>query len=727
MRRVFPAVLLGLWSLLSAGEAQAAVGRANVAVQSVRLTDNGDNDGFADPHETVQVFVTLRNRSGSDQQGIVVRLASTDPTVACIPTPVVSFGALLAGEIREASMPLEFQVANVARTDPSQDLSATLEFVVSGNEFNSTVRPQSVTLDVDLNVSGGFLPTTYTEGFEGAGFGSFTTQTLDVGRESLSASQGFRCQYNDPDFVNSNSYGNTACFLGAALPSNNAYDWHVHGLGSPDGGRAYLGNNSLHWGVHAGAASADTTRLKQLDAIRVLNTLNLGWNGVVPELSFKHQVGLVDCDYLPCSQGFDVDRGIVQLQLANSAGQAVGAWRTISPYENLYDSRARDFFSQCTFDPTDDGSTEDDYFDPGDPVRQYGPSSSCYPEFSFSRQGAIGWDTVFNPSSIGHASDGPGLQGVRGPGTWVQTKFSLDRWRGRRVRLRFLATSMEFGDVVTWHPGVCCPPPEFDDGWYIDDVRVTNALTSAGTVSVDPADRSGLPACGALCTQVTPSLVATPAAPRCPDAFTLDASASTADQCQGGTLQYRFWWLRPDPFPHGSVSELNAELVQDWSESGTASHAPWTHWAMQPYQVDVRCSTLPTCGESTTLAVPVDPTSTAPIPFPHTIRFDSNSSISWGPGENFTALRGDLGALRASGGNFLGTVQTCLWTFTFADVLVDDSIPAPGEGMYYLIRKAQTSTPCTVASWSTGSAREMPGAGGSRDLDLALDPAACLP
>ena len=33
--------------------ADAAV-RANLAVQKVRLTDNGDNDGFADPHETVQ-------------------------------------------------------------------------------------------------------------------------------------------------------------------------------------------------------------------------------------------------------------------------------------------------------------------------------------------------------------------------------------------------------------------------------------------------------------------------------------------------------------------------------------------------------------------------------------------------------------------------------------------------------------------------------------------------
>jgi hypothetical protein len=84
--------------------------------------------------------------------------------------------------------------------------------------------------------------------------------SLDAGRESLALSNGYRCQYNDPDFASSNSYGNTFCYLGATLPATNGYDWHVHGLASPDGGRAYLGNNSLHWGRHPGAASATPPR-----------------------------------------------------------------------------------------------------------------------------------------------------------------------------------------------------------------------------------------------------------------------------------------------------------------------------------------------------------------------------------------------------------------------------------------------------------------------------------
>jgi hypothetical protein len=242
-------------------------------------------------------------------------------------------------------VPLSFRVAGVARTTPEEELTAVFDVLIWG-VFDVLTRPQQMTVDLDLDVSGGLFPTDYTEGFEGGGFGSFTTMTLDVGKASNALSDGHRCQYNDPDFVNSNSYGNTFCYLGFTAPANNAFDWHVHGTSSPDGGRAYLGSQSLHWGVHTGAASADTTRLHQLDAIRTTNTINLGWNGVSSVLSFKHQVGWSDCDFVECAHGFTVDRGIVQVQLANSAGTAIGNWRKISPYENLYDSQVVDNYRE---------------------------------------------------------------------------------------------------------------------------------------------------------------------------------------------------------------------------------------------------------------------------------------------------------------------------------------------------------------------------------------------
>ncbi|HET9299554.1 MAG TPA: hypothetical protein VFO11_06385, partial [Candidatus Polarisedimenticolaceae bacterium] len=153
------AVVLGAWSSSAAVPPPAdAVVRAHLAVQRLRLVDNGDDDGFADPNETVQVYVTLRNGSGIDRHAIVIRMGSTDPAVGCIPIPVVAFGSLAPGEVREAAVPLVLRMADVARLDPLQDLSMTLAFTISGDDFGTTAYPQERTLDVDLNVSGGLLP-----------------------------------------------------------------------------------------------------------------------------------------------------------------------------------------------------------------------------------------------------------------------------------------------------------------------------------------------------------------------------------------------------------------------------------------------------------------------------------------------------------------------------------------------------------------------------------------
>ena len=225
-----------------------------LVVKSARLTDNGDNDGFADPHETVNVFLTLRNVSDTPKSGIGIALVTDDPRVDCVLTPVVAFGSLGARETREATVPLSFRVAGVARTTPEEELTAVFDVLIWGDDFDASTRPcgfppgpcrqapQQVTLDLDLDVSGGLLPTSFAEGFESGGFGSFTTMTLDVGKASNALSDGHRCQYNDPDFPNSNSYGNTFCYLGFTTPADNAYDWHVHDLASADGG-------ALTWGT----------------------------------------------------------------------------------------------------------------------------------------------------------------------------------------------------------------------------------------------------------------------------------------------------------------------------------------------------------------------------------------------------------------------------------------------------------------------------------------------
>jgi hypothetical protein len=89
-------------------------------------------------------------------------------------------------------------------------------------------------------------------------------------------------------------------------------------------------------------------------------------------------------------------------------------------------------------------------------------------------------------------------------------------------------------------------------------------------------------------------------------------------------------------------------------------------------------------------------------------------------------IRGDLDALRASGGQFNGTVQTCIEPpFPFESYFIDATVPGVGQTFYYLVRNAWTTPVCTFGSWSTGSPAEVPGVGGNRDADIALDPDSC--
>jgi hypothetical protein len=419
-----------------------------------------------------------------------------------------------------------------------------------------------------------------------------------------------------------------------------------------------------------------------------------------------------------CAHGFTVDRGIVQVQLANSAGTAIGNWRKISPYENLYDSQVVDNYLECLFDPTDDGNTEDDYFDPTDPERRHGPSSTCNPEFVFSRVGAIFWSDAFDPADIHHASDGPGLQGSRGPGTWVESKFDLSRYRGRRLRIRFLATSIavaQYAETVDAEDALSWNPIEADDGWYIDDVQVTNTLTSAATVRVDTADRSGLPGCPAACSSLSASLAADPNPTNMPgEPVVLDASASAADTCPGGPLLYRFWHDRDGD---GALTEGPDRLLRSWTDNPILLDTP--HYT-RAYAVEVRCSSQVSCADRADVLVPVP----CVAPLFSTLRFLFKGFLTWEVPAPVDVLRGDLDALRASGGDFQGTVIACDANDRDFDYTRVADEPAPGSGFYYLAREAGPTYVCG-RSWGTGSPAELPGAGGDRDADLVLDPNTC--
>lgn len=524
-----------------------------ISMTSFRLIElNGDFDGYADTNETVDLFITVSNpRYANGLTNVVISLTTNDPKIDCITPSTVTIPSLPPGTAVEATTPFRVHVhprasrggADVTCNDPGpggtcsnfveppggcltdadcwrtadQGYSAVIAVsLVPASCPTCQGGPRAITLDLDLDSSSPSVPTTtFAEGFE-FGFGAFAFQNVDDNKASNSLSDGYRCQYNDPDFENSNSYGETYCYLGfASGPQFLVNDWHVHSTAAPDGGRAFLGNRSLHYGVHTmGNPDLDTYGLSQLDAFRTKSNINLAARicqddpaadkrgcataadcGAVgggpcvparPELSFKHQVSTVDERVAGVPDG-TVDRAVVHVQPSGSP-----IWHKAFPYQNTYDDNGSGVFDNCMFDPIDDGNDEDDYFDPTDPNRRLGPSSTCYPEFVFNYIGDT--DDPFDPAKIGRASEGPGLQGSLGLGTWVESKFDLSRYRGRSIKIRFLFTSIKVYDARTHEAYRLWNPTPGDDGWYLDDVRVSQSLgTSSSTVTIDTSDNSGLP------------------------------------------------------------------------------------------------------------------------------------------------------------------------------------------------------------------------------------------
>ncbi len=488
-----------------------------IVVVSATLSDNGDDDGWADTNETVDLRINVYNRMGFDVTGLVAELSTDDPKIACIADPIVTVGAIADRETRESAEAFSFLVGDVNRTSLAENFSVTFTIAMSADQFVALPDPATITLDLDLNTHGGSGRTTYFESFE-TGFGSFEEAHIDESLNppnsdpldhelGLQNADGYRCQYVDPDWERSIVYGSYSAYHDC-YPGVDAFDdywFHV----TDD--RAFSGTGSLHWGAFVDEVRGFTSPVSQLEAIRMSDPVNLGHGHVcevarstscsddsecpigeacvpvAPVLSFKHQISLLDHRGINAAPNHSSERGVVAGQVADGDGEPLSDWMRLEPYVNVYDTVANRNFFNCTFDPVDDGNTEGDFFDPSDPVRQFGPSSSCYPNRVFADQGET--SDAFDPDSIGDASDGPGLEGELGLGTWVEPRFSLSRFTGRRLRLRFLATGQKLGlNFFTWDGYIPDESRRFDDGWFIDDVMITDVLAQPATVSVDESE-----------------------------------------------------------------------------------------------------------------------------------------------------------------------------------------------------------------------------------------------
>jgi hypothetical protein len=504
--------------------------------------------------------------------------------------------------------------------------------------------------------------------------------------------------------------------------ADNAYDWHLHTTAAVDGGRAFGGSQSLHFGKHGADPSLDTTRLKQLDAIRTDLPINLSLDDA-PELAFKHQVSLMDYRGSNTPDGESVDRAVVHIRLADADGVGVGHWIKIYPNQNIYDVQGTDAFINAKFDPIDDGNDEDDYFDPTDPDRRLGPSSTCYPEFVFGYQGDIDYRNTFNPSSIGRASDGPGLPGSIDRGTWVETRFLLSEYAGRRIFLRFLTTSIEVGNAVDhMEANITDPNEDHDDGWYIDEVVVEEAIDAPVVLEIDDSNNSGLPGCGDDCGSVTAGLDANPTFLAAPGHVTeLSAQDSFADQCTGGVLQYQFWI---DADSNDILADAGDILLRDWTDNSVFRTAVGL---TTDFGVIVRCSSAPdTCSDAASVEVAVFCPSaegfkaaTDPAMAEHVFFEADKATLSWRSMQFVDIIRGNLNDLRISE-EFTDTVEECIANHQNVNSWATTAIPPDGGGFYYLVRGRSVGPKCNeIGGYKTYNDD------GDRDAELDGAPNTC--
>jgi hypothetical protein len=701
------------------------------------FTDNGDHDDFVDSNETATMRLQLVNDCGFPLTHCMARISPTSPEVECvldglIDIPVVPNDPKLTLTTTDAFV---WKAASFDQQTPGSPSRWGFSITVVCDEIESLLIPQSVSGEFDLDMA--FDPadlTTWREDFEAATLSGtkFLAQNNDAGlpgnddAQGLLNSDGWRCQYSDPDWPNSGSYGGepaSTCYPAMNLAQSNAIFWQLDGpdasIGSPDGGRAKTNAHSLHYGKFLGVPNRFTTPMSVVEAAATVQPINLGPGD--PVLSYWHQISLLDHRAINGNPGRTADRGVVHYQLADADGSPHGDWIRLEPFQNAYDTQAEDSFFKCMFDPVDDGNTEDDFFDPTDPDRRLGPSSTCYPSLVYSCHGDT--DGAFNTQSVCKATTPPSASDVPelGVGTWVQARVDLSGLRGRRIRLRYLVSSVK-GALEDWQQqfNFSTNDPR-DDGWWIDDIRVDQTLVNPASFIVDPKPNATLPACGSTCNQVLTRVLVTPPGTVNPGSTSISApgrvlelnaaspgAPSTADRCLSGVLQFRF--------------ERDGQLLRSWTGNPIMLDAPV---ATPPatsvtYTVRVRCSTDPSCVDDEDVVVEVGCPSTGTLQrFPTIFAQADKVTFSWTPFSagsptSWWVFSGAIDQVAAYGGSLL---------FAGAGTSFDDAtVPAPGEGSYYVLGRTDAEL-CNEkpALWTEGgpgevSGRDAPDPGGFPDL-----------
>jgi len=278
-------------------------------------------------------------------------------------------------------------------------------------------------------------------------------------------------------------------------------EWHLHTAKTPDRsgtGKAFQGQNSLHWGRHTLTSTGEPADTYGLETINTFigPDLNLGSRGG-SEMSFWQIAEFCDEDCWLFDPDTGDDYSIVEVRADTDAQADVSswtAWERVTPHFGAYDGMQDTGYSSPTFEPGDDVNPED----PVNPL-----ITMCLPNTVFLSQGsAMGTDAVHCQDGDGNGypdcghgplEDDPGLRtpdhvgrGELGAGVWVQSKIDLSRYAGRHIQYRFVATTLDdsldtfisYAENYGGGAPAIAPEDDIDDGWYIDSITVTNTTAN---------------------------------------------------------------------------------------------------------------------------------------------------------------------------------------------------------------------------------------------------------
>ncbi|HXH27619.1 MAG TPA: hypothetical protein VNL37_01155, partial [Candidatus Polarisedimenticolia bacterium] len=564
-----------------------------LTVQSAAYRDlDGDGDRFPDTGETGRLVLTLDN-TGPGLTGVIVTLTTTDPDVDCIQSASVLAGDLSTGQsVTLGSFdPLEpgftFKASDMLQTTSATD-PARIDLCIrfTSREYTGFSDPTCFSLEADLDLppGGGPPPLAGPDGVAGTADDGVLLEDFETDKDGdgditvndtfltptapgvYGGTPGFYLRgsangsgLNTVAGITCGGYaaGDPACILDPDYPM----DWHVHcapgaancpntesgtcvggcSYDTPANGHfAHSGGNSMHMGAHFNATDfrlGDTTHLRTLQGfVSAPVNLTLLTDTGDPGLSYWTIVRLMDDNGVlgPNNAGQCSDCADVQVQVDQDPDPNVddwGFWDKLVPFQNVYDHKGQAYSSAsayyCEFTPTDTGTAP--------PAPRFPPvhETMCFPEGLWSHCGST-IATSVTPASYNQCT-GPGELDSAGRGVWVQSKFNLTPYLGLRIRIRWIGSSWVFNATSSsyYEIGSGFDRSSHDDGWWLDDITITGAITRQLSPLPDTRPSPGSTCPTDLCADADGDGYGGPSIPPCPADVPVDCDDGAPDTFPG--------------------------------------------------------------------------------------------------------------------------------------------------------------------------------------------------